>query len=1696
MKKFYLLIVLLVHGYGFAQDIGTYTVTLGISDIHSKITYSGNCGSRLQAWLNFSNADPQDFFYQPVGDGADLPRNWTVKFPSTQKLTRINYYSEARRYHGGFTRKCKNDRSSNENINVSYGITEYYVQNYFTNVYNLTATLKILPDLHIQTINESDSKSDILPTTEKITIKSNTGFLSSEYNWQYSLNPLISSSWVSLPQFNTSSISVNALDILQVLNETSHGKMVYFRQIAYNGDAVSNTVGYSVRLSAPKVNLATPVPPSCSDTNDGSIKLVFNRNLYPGEQLNYTLLDFDTNTPTNYNGTLSIAADKSFYISGLSKGKYILQLIGFKDGLSTSVMPADLYALTTFTISSPPSLNFTLDTKNVQCNGGQDGAMTINPTGGTRTTLGSDSYSLDNGLNWTPFPNNKPYTIDGLLPRIYNVMVKDMNGCIAKNSDETYKVWSQTISQPISPLSLNYTLIKDPTFNGAANGSIVASITGGTINDNNSYEYEWKNSSGVSLPTIAQYNSTDRTYNITLSNAIAGEYKLTVYDKNYRIATNKGGCSVIESSIPLSQPNPIEILLTQTQEISCNSSSLAPLENATKASDAVLKATVQGGIPFTGSANNGLPYIYNWSKYDAIADSWILLADSKTDEALNLSEGEYALNVIDANGIVQGTYSTTALIQNIPTKKNIVEPSKMELSFNSGNVSCYQGNNGWLTANVSGGAGDYTYTWYNTRNGIINNNKLTALTVGTYSVEGTDKNGCFVTGKYTIDQPMSAVAINYKVINPPTFSGATNGKMVVEVTGGTPNDDLSYNYLWTNKIGASQETTAVVQNGVYIITLDGVPADDYFLTVKDKNYNQQENQIINCSILESKQILVQPDPLKVVFEISNTISCNSGNEYGNNTDVVPNDGQRDESQDGILIAHVTGGIPLAATTNNGLPYYFYWKKQLQDGSWIALPDIKGETASNLSHGNYALNVKDRNGIVLGTYVNNQLIQEIDATQFMQEPSKLSVTITKGDVFCNGGNDGWATANVVGGTPSYNYNWSNGVSVFENTILKAGKYVINIADAKGCATQNEVTILEPIDPIVVKVENTINPSFYQATNGEITVTVKGGTLFPDNSYWFEWKNSKGVVQKSTMTSFIDGVYTITVSDLPEETYNLTIRDANYSVATSKMGCTVLNTMVSLEDPDPLEVTFEIVNTISCHVDNEFGNEKDTTPSDGQRDESQDGILVAHVKGGIKLGANQNNGLPYYYTWKKQKGDGSWSIWNDQDETAQNVSEGTYALNIEDANGIKLGTYTNNILVKEIDATQYMKQPNKLNLTFTKRDVGCTAANDGWAEAHVSGGTAPYTYQWTNEATTPGIDNLTTNNYFVLVTDAKGCSIQGSIFVGDPNGILTTETVKNPICYEGNDGAITLNVNGGNLPYSYLWNTGATTRDIANLIAGNYEVTISCPNCCVYKKRFVLQDPEQLTISLGPDRTLCIDQSVDLNATIQDSNAQYIWTATNGFTSNQAKVQLSKAGTYHVTATSSLGCVTEDEIIIKTIYTAISAEFLLSSIAYLDEEIILVNTSTIDGETSQWLIPDEVTTVEQKEKYITLKFNAVGTYALGLQQTQGECYATYTKNIVVEKRTTVLDPNSVSKFIKDFIVTPNPNDGNFKVFVNFEETASVNLRLFSGSGLFTAIQKKDSGKKKYELDFNTNLAAGMYILVLETEQQTLVKKIIIY
>ncbi|MCF8239078.1 MAG: choice-of-anchor J domain-containing protein [Saprospiraceae bacterium] len=139
---------------------------------------------------------------------------------------------------------------------------------------------------------------------------------------------------------------------------------------------------------------------------------------------------------------------------------------------------------------------------------------------------------------------------------------------------------------------------------------------------------------------------------------------------------------------------------------------------------------------------------------------------------------------------------------------------------------------------------------------------------------------------------------------------------------------------------------------------------------------------------------------------------------------------------------------------------------------------------------------------------------------------------------------------------------------------------------------------------------------------------------------------------------------------------------------------------------------------------------------------------------------------------------------------------------------------------------------ITLDLTSTDVACFGDANGSASVTASNGIPPYTYLWSNGATTASITGLTAGSYSVTVTDenGNGCEATGSVTIAQPSALALSATVIPESLPGANDGAIDLSVAGGTTPYSYIWSNGPTSQDIQNLAAGTYTVTVTDGNAC--------------------------------------------------------------------------------------------------------------------------------------------------------------------------------------------------------------------------------------------------------------------------
>ncbi|MFM9057064.1 MAG: beta strand repeat-containing protein, partial [Bacteroidota bacterium] len=460
---------------------------------------------------------------------------------------------------------------------------------------------------------------------------------------------------------------------------------------------------------------------------------------------------------------------------------------------------------------------------------------------------------------------------------------------------------------------------------------------------------------------------------------------------------------------------------------------------------------------------------------------------------------------------------------------------------------------------------------------------------------------------------------------------------------------------------------------------------------------------------------------------------------------------------------------------------------------------------------------------------------------------VNTTITSQvNVLCFGNSTGSINLTVSGGKPPYLYNWSNGATIQDPSGLAAGTYTVTVTDANGSTSTISATITQPAAALSSSIAGTNVLCFGNAT-GVADLSVSGGT----SPYTFSWNT---------------GATTQDLSNIVAGTYSVTITDAN--------GCT-RNSSVSITQPAAALAGSISGTNVLCH-----GN------STGAADLS--------VNGGT---------APYSYSWNTGA----------TTQDLSGIAAGTYTVVVTDANGCSIS--------RNVTITQPLAP---LSLSVNGTNVLCNGNATGAADLSVSGGTAPYSYSWSNGASTQDLSGLIAGTYSVVVTDANGCSASTSLTILQPAAALSASTVPTYVLCHGNTtGAADLTVAGGTTPYSYSWSNGATTQDINNLAAGFYTVNITDANgCTISSNALILQPADYLGGSISGTNVDCNGNATgaaDLSVTGGTAPYSYSW-------SNGASTQdLSSivAGTYTVVVTDANGCTISRSITITQPATLVAS-----------------------------------------------------------------------------------------------------------------------------------------------------------------------------
>ncbi len=508
-------------------------------------------------------------------------------------------------------------------------------------------------------------------------------------------------------------------------------------------------------------------------------------------------------------------------------------------------------------------------------------------------------------------------------------------------------------------------------------------------------------------------------------------------------------------------------------------------------------------------------------------------------------------------------------------------------------------------------------------------------------------------------------------------------------------------------------------------------------------------------------------------------------------------------------------------------------------------------------------------------------------------AQMSVSVNYQAPNCPGFNSGLATAVVNGGTPPYNYYWSNGQSGQTISNPANGTLSVTVTDAAYANANGSTTVAIPA-AIVLTVTGAADPCL--PGGNYLTAIVSGGT----SPYNYVWTNGSSAPTASNLTTA--GYHFVTVTDshgcikvggasysppvqieavshpskcgatcdgsveakiltgtgpfgyawnagsqpfsqqqapAPEGVYTVTVTDGT--------GCTDVETVFH-DDPEPFTITF-------------FSSNPCGSPTN----------VTANVTG---------NTPPYTYEWPNGQGG----------QTGYGIQNGTWVFKVYDSQGC----------AKE---ATFSVAASSLQVNTTATQSLCAGQGGGTATVNPTGGSGTYTYMWSNGQTTPTATNLAAGDYTVSVFDGTGCVKTTTVSVAEATPFIVSLTTS-PYRCENYGGSATVSISGGSGNFSYVWSdpTLGNNASASNLQPGDYSVTVTDASGCTSVVPIAIADGG-MQISMSAQDASCDDNgAATLNVSGNEGQLSYSWStgATGNSASNLAP------GDYSVTVTDVNGC----------------------------------------------------------------------------------------------------------------------------------------------------------------------------------------------
>ena len=811
----------------------------------------------------------------------------------------------------------------------------------------------------------------------------------------------------------------------------------------------------------------------------------------------------------------------------------------------------------------------------------------------------------------------------------------------------------------------------------------------------------------------------------------------------------------------------------------------------------------------------------------------------------------------DRTGLSAGTFTVTVTSCTTATKSIIVgQPDELTAPGDITNVLCNGDATGEIDLSPMGGTPPYDYDW--TGPGTIDGfQDQEDLEAGMFSVIVTDANDCTVTNSFTITEP-TAITIDAAITNV-LCNGDATGEIDLSPAGGTP----PYTYDWTGP-----GTVDGLQDQ------EDLEAGTFSVLITDAN---------DCTATSSFTIS-EPTAITITGVIANPTGT---------------------ANNGAIDITVTGGTS---------PYTFMWA-----GPGV-IPTAEDQTG--LDADVYSVIVTDDNGCT-----------ENASFTLTREAPSISITSTES---CNGSSTGTITTVVTGGTPPYDYNWMPALPNQPNhTNVAPGTYTLILTDAANQSVTGSI-VVGTLPAAFLNV--TVTPS--SGTNdGAIDLTVTGGGGGPFDYQWADGPTTQDRI------NLPGGNFTVVVTDQSTgceytETYTVptVVGDFIASIDVNAVNCNAANggicdgelvititqaagdvtatfsntgsvglpATATLTGPGPHVFDGLCPGTFDVLLTDEAG-EMISSPGLEITEPTElriaDFIILPVVGNGAANGGVDITPVggtpPYSFQWNAGP--------NPLNEDNLNLVVGDYTVIITDAN---MCTFTSSPFTVE--------QFEIFNVNIT--DVTCSGDLTGAIDISIRGATGPFTYLWSNGATTQDLSGIQAGTYSVVVTDTgSGREVTGTyqvtalsnlfasaIVVSDFNGFQVT-------CVGAENAQIQGAATGGVGDITYLWNTGFDQALLTGIGAGTYTLTArDSLGCTSVSNEVRVSDAPAILADIRSDAVRCFgERNGRLTATINGGAPPYIFQWTNNTTgelvSDMRVAQALPGGAYDLEVIDANNCI---------------------------------------------------------------------------------------------------------------------------------------------------------------------------------------------